>query len=120
MLHWVRNVIHVRKAHPAFGLGDLKVVPTNHESVLAFVRSYAGSSNQWGDAPERILCVFSFAHNPVSVTLDLSEFAGRRLNDLFGGGEFPTVAADGSVALTLATQSFYWLKIGQPAAEEVY
>ncbi|UFS60365.1 maltose alpha-D-glucosyltransferase [Subtercola endophyticus] len=120
MLHWVRNVIHVRKAHPAFGLGDLKVVPTNHESVLAFVRSYAGSANQWGDAPERILCVFSFAHNPVSVTLDLSEFAGRRLNDLFGGGEFPTVGSDGAVALTLATQSFYWLKIGQPAAEEVY
>ncbi|MEA9983755.1 maltose alpha-D-glucosyltransferase [Subtercola sp. RTI3] len=117
MLHWVRNVIHVRKAHPAFGLGSLAVVPTNHESVLSFVRSYAGSSTQWGDAPERILCVFSFAHNPVSVTLSLPEFAGRRLNDLFGGAEFPTIGDDGSVTLTLGTQSFYWLHIGQAGAD---
>jgi maltose alpha-D-glucosyltransferase/alpha-amylase len=120
MLHWVRNVIHVRKAHPAFGLGDLRVMQTNHESVLAFVRSYAGSSTQWGDAPERILCVFSFAHNPVSVTIDLADFAGRRLTDLFGGGEFPTVNDDGTVTLTLATQSFYWLRIGQAASTEVF
>ena len=38
LLHWVRNVIHVRKAHPTFGLGTLRVLPTDHESVLAFVR----------------------------------------------------------------------------------
>ncbi|QWT23259.1 maltose alpha-D-glucosyltransferase [Subtercola sp. PAMC28395] len=120
MLHWVRNVIHVRKAHPAFGLGDLKIAPTNHESVMAFVRSYAGANTQWGDAPERILCVFSFAHNPVSVTIDLADFAGRGLSDLFGGGEFPTISAEGTVTLTLATQSFYWLHIGQPATEQVF
>ncbi|CAN5134921.1 maltose alpha-D-glucosyltransferase [soil metagenome] len=120
MLHWVRNVIHVRKAHPAFGLGDLKIMPTDHESVMAFVRSYAGANTQWGDAPERILCVFSFAHNPVSVSIDVSDFAGRRLSDLFGGGEFPTVSDEGTVTLTLATQSFYWLRIGQPATEQVF
>ncbi|RFA13049.1 maltose alpha-D-glucosyltransferase [Subtercola boreus] len=117
MLHWVRNVIHVRKAHPAFGLGSLEIVPADHDSVLSFVRSYAGSDTQWGDAPERILCVFSFAHNPISVTLDLPEFAGRRLNDLFGGGAFPTIGDDGKVTLTLATQSFYWLRIGQAGVE---
>ena len=33
--------------------------------------------------------------------------------DLFGGGEFPAVDADGRVTLTLATQSFYWLHLGE-------
>ena len=42
LLHWVRNVIHVRKAHPTFGLGTSRVLQTNHESVLAFVREYEG------------------------------------------------------------------------------
>ena len=112
LLHWVRNVIHVRKGHPTFGLGSIRVLPTNHESVLAFVREYEGSGQQFGDAPERILCVFSFSHNPVAVRIDVGE-PGSALYDLFGGGEFPTIGVDGTVTLTLATQSFYWLHVGQ-------
>jgi maltose alpha-D-glucosyltransferase/alpha-amylase len=112
LLHWVRNVIHVRKAHPVFGLGSIRVLQTDHESVLAFVRSYAGSGSHFGDQPEDVLCVFSFAHNPVAVTLEAQEFAGSTLFDLFGGGEFPTVAEDGRFSLTLGTQSFYWLHVG--------
>ena len=114
LLHWVRNVIHVRKAHPAFGLGTITVLETDHESVIAFVRSYEGSGTQFGDSPEDVLCVFSFAHNPISVTIQAEQFAGSHLFDLFGGGEFPTVGDDGSITLTLATQSFYWLHVGSP------
>jgi maltose alpha-D-glucosyltransferase / alpha-amylase len=113
LLHWVRNVIHVRKAHPTFGLGTMRVLPTDNESVLAFVREYAGTGTQFGDAPERILCVFSFAHNPVAVQIDLEGFNGAQLYDLFGGGPFPTVDADGKLTLTLGTQSFYWLHLGE-------
>jgi maltose alpha-D-glucosyltransferase/alpha-amylase len=113
LLHWVRNVIHVRKAHPTFGLGSMRVLPTDNESVLAFVREYAGTGTQFGDAPERILCVFSFAHNPVAVEIDLQDFAGASLYDLFGGGPFPSVGVDGSLTLTLGTQSFYWLHLGE-------
>jgi maltose alpha-D-glucosyltransferase/alpha-amylase len=108
----VRNVIHVRKAHPAFGLGTLRILETDHESVLAFVREYEGTGTQFGDSPENILCVFSFAHNPVSVKIQAEEFAGSTLFDLFGGGQFPTVEDDGSITLTLGTQSFYWLHVG--------
>jgi maltose alpha-D-glucosyltransferase / alpha-amylase len=113
LLHWVRNVIHVRKAHPTFGLGSIRVLETDHESVLAFVRDYAGSGTQFGDAPERILCVFSFSHNPASVRIRMAdEDAGAPMYDLFGGGEFPAVDTDGTLTLTLATQSFYWLHVG--------
>ncbi len=116
LLHWVRNVIHVRKAHPTFGLGNIAVQQTDHDSALAFVRSYAGSGQQLGDQPEDVLCVFSFSHNPISVTVSLPDFAGASLTDLFGGGRFPTVGADGSVTLTLGTQSFFWLKLTRPGS----
>jgi maltose alpha-D-glucosyltransferase/alpha-amylase len=113
LLHWIRNVVHVRKAHPAFGLGSLTVLPTNHESVLAFVRDYEGSASQFGDAAERILCIFSFAHNPIAVTIDAPDLAGASLVDLFGGGQFPSVGDDGSLTLTLGTQDFFWLRVGE-------
>jgi maltose alpha-D-glucosyltransferase/alpha-amylase len=112
LLHWIRNVIHVRKGHPTFGLGGLRVLKTTHESVLAFVREYQGADTQFGDSPEAVLCVFSFAHNPVSVTIDVSGHEGATTFDLFGGGEFPSVGDDGSITLTLGTQSFYWLHLG--------
>jgi maltose alpha-D-glucosyltransferase / alpha-amylase len=112
LLHWIRNVIHVRKAHPAFGLGDLTVLQTDHDSVLAFMRSYEGEPTPFGASAENVLCVFSFSHNPVSATITLPEHAGAALYDLFGGGRFPDVGDDGSITLTLGTQSFYWLHIG--------
>jgi maltose alpha-D-glucosyltransferase / alpha-amylase len=112
LLHWVRNVIHVRKGHPAFGLASLVVLDTSNPAVLAFVWPYAGSQLPFGDAPEDVLCVFNFAQNPIAVTIRAEQFAGARLYDLFGGGEFPSFDADGAVTLTLGTQSFYWLHVG--------
>ena len=114
LLHWVRNVIHVRKGHPTFGLGSLRVLQTNHESVLAFVREYEGSGQQFGDSAEAVLCVFSFSHNPVSVEIDVPGYEGSTTFDLFGGGDFPRIGDDGKITMTLGTQSFYWLHVGDP------
>ena len=111
LLQWIRNVIHVRKLHPAFGLGTLRVVETNHESVLAFIRDYEGSGGQSGDSAETVLCIFSFAHNPATAQLTAPELAGRELRDLFGGGSFPSFDAEGRVEITLGTQGFYWLHV---------
>ena len=119
LLHWVRNVIHTRKAHPVFGLGDLTVMETDHDATLAFLRNYAGSTGSTGDAGEAVLCVFSFLHNPVSVTITASDLAGCTLTDLFGGSRFPSFDAQGRVTITLGTQSFYWLRVARPVAEEV-
>ncbi|MGY3127505.1 maltose alpha-D-glucosyltransferase/alpha-amylase [Agrococcus sp. UYP33] len=109
LLHWMRSVLHVRRAHPVFGLGDITVLDTDNDAVLAFVRSYEGDGSYAGPRAERVLCVFSFSHNPVHVTIDAPQFARARLNDLFGGGQFPTIAEDGRFSLTFGTQSFYWL-----------
>jgi maltose alpha-D-glucosyltransferase / alpha-amylase len=112
LLHWVRNVIHVRKGHPTFGLGALRVLKTNHESVLAFVREYEGSGTRFGDSPESVLCVFSFAHNPVAVEVIVEGYESATTFDLFGGASFPTIGEDGKLCLTLGTQNFYWLHLG--------
>ncbi|WP_181435100.1 MULTISPECIES: maltose alpha-D-glucosyltransferase [unclassified Curtobacterium] len=114
LLHWIRNVIHVRKAHPVFGLGTLTVLESDNDSVLTFMRSYEGTGTQFGDSAEDVLCVFSFAHNPTAVTITAPEHAGLPLYDLFGGGSFPSFDEDGKVTITLGTQAFYWLHVGRP------
>jgi maltose alpha-D-glucosyltransferase/alpha-amylase len=84
--------------------------------VLSFARSYEGSGTQFGDSAEDIVCVFSFAHNPTTVTVSAPEYAGRPLYDLFGGGDFPPFDAEGKVTLTLGTQAFFWLHVGHVRA----
>jgi len=116
LLRWLRGAIHVRKQHAAFPLGTLRVASSDHESVLAYVREYAGSEQAFGDPPETILCVFSFAHSPVAARIALPEHAGASAFDLFGGGRFPNVREDGVLEVTLGARGYYWLRLERPAA----
>ena len=58
-----------------------------------------------------------YSQNPIAVTIQAEQFGGSRLFDLFGGGEFPSFDADGTLTLTLGTQSFYWLHVGTPSSD---
>jgi maltose alpha-D-glucosyltransferase/alpha-amylase len=55
----------------------------------------------------------------VSFTVTAPELAGRTLTDLFGGARFPTFDEEGRATFTLGTQTFFWLKVGDPAAPAV-
>ncbi len=121
LLHWTRRILHLRREHPVFGLGDLQIVDTDHESVLAFVRTLSeeDSRNRGGShlRSEQVLCCFSFAHSPVQATISLPDYAGMELEDCFGGQVFQAVAEDGTVRLTFGAQQFYWLRLNAPRVE---
>ena len=112
LLHWVRNLVHLRKEHPVFGVGPLTVVPSDNPSVLAFVRDMPVEECKPGESPETLLCVYSFAHQPLSVTLSLPEpFRANRVTEITAGGRFPSPNEQGQLVLTLPPQSFYWLSL---------
>lgn len=112
LLHWVRNIVHLRKDHPVFGVGSMTVVPTDNPSTLAFIRDLPAEDCGFGERPETILCVYSFSHSPVSVSLTMPEaFRASRVVDVMGGSSFPAPAGDGKLTLTLPAQSFYWLSL---------
>ncbi|WP_309071202.1 maltose alpha-D-glucosyltransferase [Arthrobacter sp.] len=110
LLHWMRQMLAVRRSHPAFGLGSYRNVPTEAEPVLAFIREVA-PGNAEGEQPEVILCVFNLSQHPVAARLHLPEYSGRGLRDLFGGTPFPAFAEDGDLTLTLGSHDFYWLRL---------
>ncbi len=110
LLHWVRQMLSIRKAHPVFGLGSYSNVETDAEPVLAFLREMP-EHNVASEPAETILCVFNLSQNPVSTTLDLPGYAGRGLRDLFGGTPFPTIGNDGRMTFTMGSHDFFWPRI---------
>ena len=112
LLHWVRNLVHLRKEHPVLGVGSLTVVPSDNPSTLAFIRDMQAEDCRPGERPETMLCVYSFAHHPISVDLQLPEqFRANKVTDVMGGGIFPTPSEQGHMTVTLPAQSFYWLSL---------
>lgn len=111
LLHFVRQIVHLRKAHPVFAVGDLMVCDTDNGAVLAYVRRTSQEDCQPGERAETVLCVFSFGHYPTTANITLPDgVSGNRVTDLFGGATFPS-AVDGKITLTLGSQGFYWLSL---------
>ncbi|MGO4383812.1 maltose alpha-D-glucosyltransferase [Specibacter sp. RAF43] len=115
LLHWNRQILAVRKAHSAFGLGRYEPVPSSHESVLAFLRVLP-VGNEEEEKPESVLCVFNLSQHPSAATLHLPGLAGRGLRDLFGDDIFPGISDDGKITLTMGSYDFFWLRVRSHAS----
>jgi maltose alpha-D-glucosyltransferase/alpha-amylase len=114
LLHWVRAILRVRSAHPVFGIGDFRVVPTDNPAVLAYLRA----------APEvtagarTVLCLANLSARPQAVAVSLAgAHAGQHLRDLAGGAAFPRVGRSGRVHATLAGRGHLWLRLDEEAVE---
>jgi len=112
LLHWVRNLVHLRKEHPAFGVGGMTVVDTDNPSALAFIRDMSEDECRPGERAETLLCVYSFSHQPIAVSLSLPEqYRANEVTNVMGGARFPVPNEQGQLMLTLPAQSFYWLSL---------
>ena len=99
LLNWVREVLRVRKQHPALWMGKLRFVNPSNRRVMAFVRS---------SAEETLLCVCNLARGAQPAELDLSEWQGWTPLELFAGTPFPTIS-DRPYQLSLGA-CFYWFR----------
>ena len=113
LLHWTREMISIRSRYPVFGLGDFRVCDTDNDAVLAFTRTMDGDTDEDDETQTPVvLCTNNLSSSPQSVTITLpSELASHRTRDLFGGGRFPPIDADGKVMLTLGSRDFFWLSL---------
>ena len=80
LLQWTRRMIAVRKANPAFGLGDFRDLGGSNASVLSYVRTF-------GD--DIVLCVNNLSRFAQPVELDLRDWEGVEPIELLGGTRFP-------------------------------
>src|SRR5688572_15053139 len=82
LLWWTRRLIALRKRYKAFGRGTLEFLQPENRKVLAFIRRFED---------ERILVIANLSRFVQGVTLDLSEFRGMSLVEMFGRVELPSV-----------------------------
>ena len=108
LLHWMRQMIAVRKQHPAFGRGTVAFLRPRTDKVLAYLREYEG---------ETLLFVHNLAGSAQAVELDLATYQGAVPIELFGDSRFPVIGPQ-PYALSLAPYGFYWFKLRQTASPD--
>ena len=82
LLHWMRNMIRLRKQFTVFGRGYDGVARAGERQVLAYVRRYKD---------DIVLCVANLSRSVQPAELDLSAFAGLVPVEMLGYTEFPAI-----------------------------
>ena len=101
LLWWMKRMIALRKQHPAFGRGSLRMLAPENRKVLAFLREHDGA---------RLLVVVNLSRHPQWVELELGELAGTVPVELLGNGAFPPIEAR-PYRLTLGGHDGLWLSL---------
>jgi maltose alpha-D-glucosyltransferase/alpha-amylase len=101
LLWWMKRMIALRKQHPAFGRGSLRMLAPENRKVLAFLREHEGA---------RLLVVVNLSRHPQWVELELGDFAGTVPVELLGNGAFPPIETR-PYRLTLGGHDGLWLSL---------
>jgi len=104
LLNWVRELIRVRKRHPALWMGKLRFVNPTNRKVMAFVRI---------SSDETLLCLCNFARGAQPAELDLSAWQGWMPIELFAETPFPAIT-ERPYQLSLGAYGFYWFRLQPP------
>jgi maltose alpha-D-glucosyltransferase / alpha-amylase len=101
LLHWMRNMIELRKLFKVFGRGTLEFLEPANRKVLAYIRC---------NGDDLILCLANLCRFAQPVELDLSRLAGMTPIEMLGYTEFPQIGTE-PYRLALAPYSFLWFEL---------
>jgi maltose alpha-D-glucosyltransferase/alpha-amylase len=104
LLHWMKNMIRLRKMFKVFGRGTLEFLQPSNRKVLAYIRRYR---------EDVILCVANLSKTVQPAELDLASLAGSVPVEMLGYTEFPRIGTL-PYFLTLAPYGFYWFELQRP------
>jgi maltose alpha-D-glucosyltransferase / alpha-amylase len=115
LLHWVRDMIAIRKQHHVFGAGTFEALDSPNPKVLSFLRR-----TRPGDRPtgpdQHVLVVANLGSTSQYVELDLSRYAGWQPVEMLGATPFPAIG-ELPYLLTMAGRGFYLFDLRAPAEE---
>ncbi len=98
LLWWTKQLIALRKRFKALGYGSTRFLSIDNRKVLVFFRSYG---------EELIMIVANLSRFPQYVELDLREYAGYSLVEIFSSERFPSIG-ELPYFLTLGAYGYYW------------
>jgi maltose alpha-D-glucosyltransferase/alpha-amylase len=104
----MKKMIAARKKYKALGRGTIEFLKPKNHKILAYVRAYED---------EKILCVVNLAKSAEFIDIDLSEFSGCKLVEVFGQSEFPEINHQKYVFM-MQPHSFFWFEIKSSCENE--
>jgi maltose alpha-D-glucosyltransferase/alpha-amylase len=103
LLNQMKDMIKIRQKHAAvFGRGSLEFLPTSDTNSIAYVRKYED---------EVVLVIASMCDYNIPIEVDLTEYSGCKLYDLFSRTSFPVIPANRPYMFTLQRHCFFWFEI---------
>ncbi|TVQ39503.1 MAG: maltose alpha-D-glucosyltransferase [Spirochaetaceae bacterium] len=106
LLWFMRRALAVRKQYRVFGRGTIEFLASDNPCVLTFVRRLE---------EENILVVANLSRHGQAVTVQMPDFSGYRVTEIFSDNDFPPIT-DAPYTLTMAPHSFYWFDL-RPAEQ---
>ncbi len=107
LLWWMKRLIALRQNYEALQRGTIEILTPENNKILAFTRDHGEQS---------VLMVANLSRFVQHVELDLARFAGRRMIEMFGQTQFPSVGKI-PYSLTLGPHAFYWFSLETEATE---
>ncbi|KPI02568.1 trehalose synthase [Actinobacteria bacterium OK074] len=104
LLHFNRDLLRIRREHPAFGLGTFDELVACPPAVLGFVRRHTD-----GEHTDTVLCFHNFARTTQHLTLPGTELSDGPAVHLAGHPATPD-AADGH-RFALPGHAFVWFTV---------
>jgi maltose alpha-D-glucosyltransferase/alpha-amylase len=102
LLWFTKRMINMRKRYKAFGRGSLTFLNVENPKVLAFIRSYEN---------ETLLIVVNLSKHSQPAEIDLMDYKGYRLVELFSKNRFPVIRDDSPYPFTLAPFDYQWFSL---------
>lgn len=100
-LHWTKRMMRVRKNFKAFGRGSIEFLQHKNSKILAYTRTYEN---------EVLLIANNLSRYVQPVELDLSQYNGWNMLELWGNVKFPRIG-ELPYFLTLGPHGFYWFRL---------
>ncbi len=109
LLWWMKRIIAARKHFKALSQGSLEFLDSDNPRVLVFLRRYQD---------ETVLVVANLSRLSQHASIDLSEFEGGLLVEVFGRTNFPPIG-EIPYMVTLNPYAFYWFSLERLRLVEV-
>src|ERR1700723_2497828 len=101
ILHWMRNMIALRKLFRVFGRGSLEFLSPANRKILAYIRCFEG---------DQVLCVANLSRSAQATELDLSAWKDRIPQEMLGRTHFPAIG-ELPYMIMLSPYGFYWFQL---------
>ncbi len=107
-LWWMKNIMAMRKRLHIFGRGEMKFIESSNAKVLSFVRTLD---------KHRIIVVANLSQFSQAATLNLGEYKGCDITEVFSQNRFMSVD-EGSYPITIGPYGYFWFQVDTAEKKE--